>query len=160
MIVKTFSDGSYVEYAAGSFDKWCVYAVNPNKGTREPPRDVHYFDFLKKMSERFGTQKIISDFLSVYGMTGKEIDANVLSQIDQIASTYGDAALAFSKVYTIMYMGMIAEEQKAGTRLGKRIKRLGVHKLLVENNSVHDAANFMRGMRWREIDAMCRERGF
>ena len=57
-------------------------------------------------------------------------------------------------------MGMVAEEKKAGTRLGKRIKRLGVYKLLVENLSVEESANFMRGMNWRQIDALCRERGF
>ena len=55
---------------------------------------------------------------------------------------------------------MVAEEKKAGTRLGKRIKRLGVYKLLVENLSVEESANFMRGMNWRQIDALCRERGF
>jgi hypothetical protein len=57
-------------------------------------------------------------------------------------------------------MGMIAEERKAGTRLGKRIKRLGVHKFLIEKKTVTEAANFMRGMGWRQIDAMCKERGF
>ena len=57
-------------------------------------------------------------------------------------------------------MGMLAEENKAFTRLGKRIKRLGMHKLLIENETVADAANFMRGMGWRQIDAMCKERGF
>jgi hypothetical protein len=55
---------------------------------------------------------------------------------------------------------MLAEEKKAGTRLGKRIKRLGVHKLLIEKRTVDEAANFMRGMNWRTIDTMCKERGF
>jgi len=55
---------------------------------------------------------------------------------------------------------MIAEERKANTRLGKRIKRLGIHALLMESVSVANAANFMRGMGWREIDRLCRERGF
>ena len=45
-------------------------------------------------------------------------------------------------------------------RLGKRIKRLGIHELLVEGKSVSDAANFMRGMGWREIDSICRGYGF
>ncbi len=54
----------------------------------------------------------------------------------------------------------IAEERKAGTRLGKRIKRLGIHMLLIENTPVQEAANFMRGMRWRDIARLCEERGF
>ena len=55
---------------------------------------------------------------------------------------------------------MIAEENKAFTRLGKRIKRLGIYKLLIENKSVQQSANFMRGMGWREISDLCNERGF
>lgn len=55
---------------------------------------------------------------------------------------------------------MIAEERKAGTRLGKRIKRLGIHMLLIENIPVREAANFMRGMGWRDIARLCEERGF
>ena len=49
-------------------------------------------------------------------------------------------------IFSILYMAMIAEERKAGTRLGKRIKRLGIHKLLIENIPVREAANFMRGI--------------
>lgn len=55
---------------------------------------------------------------------------------------------------------MIAEEQKQFTRLGKRIKRLGIHMLLLESKSVHEAANFIRGMGWRDIATHCDERGF
>ena len=57
-------------------------------------------------------------------------------------------------------MAMIAEEQKKFTRLGKRIKRLGIYKLLIENRSVSESANFMRGMGWRDIATLCEERGF
>ena len=159
MIVKQFSDGSYLEYAPGNFDGWCVYMVNPEKNFRQPPLDVQYFAFLKNQAERFGN-KVYVDFVSIYDATGKGVEASVLSIIDQIAATYGDKALEFSKIYTILYMGMIAEERKAHTRLGKRIKRLGMHKLLVEKRTADEAANFMRGMRWRQIDAMCKERGF
>ena len=63
-------------------------------------------------------------------------------------------------IFSILYMAMIAEERKKNTRLGKRIKRLGIHKLLIEKSNVLDAANFMRGMGWREIDSLCRARGF
>ena len=55
---------------------------------------------------------------------------------------------------------MIAEENKAFTRLGRRIKRLGVYGLLLEDMSVEHAADFTRGMRWKDIAAMCSERGF
>lgn len=159
MIVKQFADGSYLEYASGNFDGWCVYMVNPKRNFRQPPLDVQYFAFLQNQAEIFGN-KVYADFVSIYDATGTEVVPSVLFLIDQIAATYGDKALEFSKIYTILYMGMIAEERKAYTRLGKRIKRLGVHKLLIEKKTVAEAANFMRGMGWRQIDAMCKERGF
>lgn len=159
MIVKQFDDGSYLEYASGKFDAWCVYMVNPAKKFRAPPLDTQYFTFLQNQADTFG-DKVYADFVSIYDATGKEVEQSVLSLIEQIAATYGDKAVEFSKIYTILYMAMIAEERKAFTRLGKRIKRLGVHKLLIEKVNVNEAANFMRGMGWRQIDAMCKERGF
>ena len=160
MTIKKFSDGSYLEYADGSFDQWCVYMVDPAKRFRQPPRDIHYFGFLQSQAQVFGHQKIYNDFVAIYEATQKDVEPSVLDKIDAIADTYAAAALEFSKIFTILYMGMLAEEKKAGTRLGKRIKRLGVHKLLIETCTVDEAANFMRGMNWRMIDAMCRERGF
>ena len=55
---------------------------------------------------------------------------------------------------------MIAEENKEHSILGKRIKRLGVHMLLIDGEPVNYAANFMRGVGWKELDKMCKERGF
>ena len=51
-------------------------------------------------------------------------------------------------------------EQVFSTRLGKRMKRLGSHKLLIENISIHEAANFMRAMSWLDIIYLCKERVF
>lgn len=160
MKIKTFADGSFLEYAPGKFDDWCVYMVNPNRCFRSPPRDTHYFDFLLKNAEQFGSDKIYQDFVRVYENTGKEVDQGVLTLIEHISLTYTGKELEFEKILTIMYMGMIAEEKKRFTRLGKRIKRLGVHKLLKEGAGVDHSANFMRGLRWQEIDRMCHERGF
>lgn len=55
---------------------------------------------------------------------------------------------------------MIAEKRKQYTRLGKRIKRLGIYKLLIEKSNIYEAANFMRGMNWKDIDKLCKNRGF
>lgn len=160
MKVREFVDGSYLEYSAGNFDQWCVYMVNPAKNYRRPPLDVDYFAFLKKQANVFGAQKIYDDFVLIYDKTGRVVDNNVLEYIDSLASEYGNMQLEFAKVFTILYMGMLAEANKAYTRLGKRIKRLGMYKLLIENSSVNSAANFMRNMGWREIDMICRRNGF
>lgn len=158
-VVKKFSDGAFLEYAQGSFDEWCVYITNA-KGERMPPYDKDYFGFLKKMSIVFGAKKIYSDFVSIYERTGIEVDRNTLEHIESIAGTYGMRSLQMEKIFTILYMAMISEENKRGAIIGKRIKRLGMHVLLLEAQSVEYAANFMKGKKWREIDALCKERGF
>lgn len=158
-IVKRFSDGSYLEFAQGNFDEWCVYVTTPGN-VRRPPLDRNYFSFLKRLGDRFGPQRVYDDFVRVYEETEKHVDEKVFSLIAHIASGYPGWELRVEQVFSILYLTMIAEENKANTRLGCRIKRLGVHCLLLEGMSVEQAADFTRGMRWRDIAAMCDERGF
>lgn len=157
--IKRFSDGSFIEYDEGNFDKWCVY-YNFSTGGRTPPKDTDYFEQLRVFARRYGAQRIYDDFVRVYDMTGKQLDPNVLERITDLSLSYGRDALAVDVIFSILYVAMISEEKVVYTRLGKRIKRLGVHLLLLENESVSYAANIMRGKKWYEIDADCKERGF
>lgn len=61
---------------------------------------------------------------------------------------------------SILYAGMIAEENKSRARLKKRVKRLGLHQLLIEDFTAEAAATFSKGKTWQEIDLACTERGF
>lgn len=158
-IIKTFPDGSFLEYARGGFDDWCVYLTDAS-GNRKPPRDTDYFAQLRSLAERFGADKVYSDYVKVYDLTGKQVDRDSLERISILSKDYEASAIQVDTIFSILYMTMIAEERKAGTRLGKRIKRLGIYKLLIENIPVREAANFMRGMGWRDIARLCEERGF
>lgn len=157
--IQTFLDGSYLEYDWGSFDDWCVYMVEPNQ-SRKPPLDTDYFSDLIKLSNIYGKDSIYKAFVIIYDNTGKEVSERGL-EVARLASLHFEKdQLKCHKIFTILYMAMIAEENKRFTKLGKRIKRLGLYKLLFENASVQEAANFMRGMGWKEIDKLCLERGF
>lgn len=159
-IIKTFSDGSFLEYDRGKFDDWCVYYTDVN-GTRKPPKDIDYFATLKDLARQYGENKVYLDYVSVYERTGREVTNSVLEYITSLAQTYDEnQRLQIDVLYSILYMAMVAEERKAYTKLGKRIKRIGIHMLLLENRSVAEAANFMRGMGWRDIDTLCRQRKF
>ena len=135
--VINFKNGVSLEFASGSFDDWCVYLTDA-EGKRSAPKDEDYFTALKLFSNKYGAEKIYKDFVSFYG----------------------DDCIDLEIIFSILYMGMIAEENKKNTRLGKRIKRLGLYTLLVEDETIFKSANFMRGMTWRTIDALCKERGF
>ena len=67
---------------------------------------------------------------SVYKAVNGKVDKSILDRITFLSRTYGE------------------EDQ------------LGVLMLLLEGMSAENASNFMNGMNWREIDALCKERGF
>lgn len=158
-VVRVMLDGTTIEFDRGNFDSYCVYVREPS-GVRRAPTDGEYFAELHALGLIYRPDKIYGEFVSLYDLTTEDLDIQVLRHIDQAAAHYQDDSQRVVRLLTILYMAMIAEEKRANTRLGKRIKRLGVHELLVGGRSIGDAANFMRGMGWRTIDAMCKERGF
>ena len=158
-IMKRFADGSFLEFDHGRFDDWCVYFTDTS-GHRGPPHDTGYFSQLKALADRFGAGKVYDDFVKIYDVTEAQVSGAVLRGISRLAGSYGAYALQADTVFSTLYLAMIAEEEKEGTHLGKRIKRLGVHKLLMENGSVRDSATFMKRMRWYKIARLCEERGF
>ena len=158
-IVKKFSDGSFVEYDKGSFDNWCVY-YTIGENNRFAPTDVQCFDKLLKLANIYSADTVYNDYVKVYNWTGTQLDKTVLDSITTLSKSYGEHASDADIVFSILYMAMIAEENKAYTKLGKRIKRISIYKLLKEGKSVETAANFTRGMKWQNIDAMCQKLGF
>ena len=158
--IKKFEDGSFLEYDDGRFDKWGVYYTDSN-GNRKAPKDTDYFKDLYNFSKKYGNERIYSDYVRIYNKTNKYIEEETISYIEQIAKGYELLdRMEIEKMFMILYMGMIAEENKERTKLGKRIKRLGVHTLLVENRPIKESATFMTGKRWQLLDKLCKERGF
>ena len=62
--------------------------------------------------------------------------------------------------FTVIYGGMVAEENKEFAVLKKRIKRLGMHQILIERKDAEYAANFSKGKKWKELDELMKKRGF
>lgn len=157
--VTTFSDGSRLEYDKGAFDDWCVYLTRPD-GLKYAPRDSQYFQRLVDYGAKYGFDNLYEDYVEIYNRTTKNIDEAVLKRIKEIADKYGEDALNIAIDFTIIYMGMIAEENKEFTKLGKRVKRLGVCQVLKERMHYDEAANFSRGKKWKELDRICLSKGF
>jgi hypothetical protein len=60
----------------------------------------------------------------------------------------------------VIYAGMIAEENKENAILKKRIKRLGMHQVLIDGMKPEEAAVFSKGKKWKELDEIMRSKGF
>jgi len=157
--IRQYSDGTSLEFDSGSFDDFCVY-IRAADGTRHAPLDTECFEILRNFSDIHGVAKVYADFVTIYNSTVNRVTKKSLKCIEYIAFSYEPERVLFARTLTCIQMGMVAEINKANTKLGKRIKRLGVHRLLLEELSVDEAANFMRGLKWQEIDQMCVERGF
>jgi hypothetical protein len=158
-LIKIINNRIRIEFDTGSFDNWCVYLTKPGM-MRYAPTDIEYFSWLKQQSLNFGAAKIYNDFISFYESTGKEINSILLDKITTLSIDYCSVAEEADTWFTIIYAGMIAEENKANAILKKRIKRLGMHQLLLENFKSEDAANFSKNKKWTELDILMRQKGF
>lgn len=157
--INNFSNGGFIEFDSGCFDGWCVFVTKP--GTRRfAPTDVQYFIRIKEISEKFGPQKVYDDFVVIYNRTTKNIDPKVFVLILTLSRFYDDNSAEIELWFNVLYAGMIAEENKENAILKKRIKRLGVHQVLIDGISPEKAAVFSKGKKWKELDEIMRSKGF
>lgn len=157
-LIKLFSDGSKLFFDKGVFDEWCVY-MQHSGAPKYAPTDVQYFGRLQQYASTFGAKVVYADFLEIYEQTKKSVSAEVLAYITELSAKYGNDSTLVEMDFTIIYSGMIAEENKAYTKLGKRIKRLGVYQVLIEGVAPTVAAQFSKGKKWTEIEQECIRRG-
>lgn len=154
-----FSNGGFLEFDQGSFDNWCVYVVRPN-GQRFAPSDVLYFSRLKKLAKNYGSQKIYDDFIIIFNRVSKNINSEIFDLITLLSHSYGTDRLEMEIWMSVLYAGMVAEENKENARLGKRVKRLGMHQVLLEEMTPEEAAVFSKGKKWHDLDKVMKSKGF
>ena len=150
-------DDTLIYFDKGNFDDWCIYLEQ--NGNRLAPTDTWYFSLMKSWTKLTSAERIYDDFVTIYDLVTPIHSPDNLEVIEDIASAYPDWQEA-SVVFTILYMGMLAEENKAGKILGKKIKRLGVYQVLLEDVHPHDAANYSRGLKADYLLEVCKFRGF
>ena len=88
------------------------------------------------------------------------VDVDALVVIDAAAERFSSTTLQTQLYFSILYLCMVAEQNYPNTKLGKRLKRLGIYQLLFEGMTVEEAANWSRGKPWRDIAHECEKRGF
>ena len=149
-------------FGKGSFDNWCIHVLSDGRYPRFPT-DEWYFGIVKGWTEFRSPEAIYADFVKIYNVVGTDAKypatKPVVEMIQSMSWNYRDDFEA-CVIWTILYMGMIAEENKDGAILKKRIKRLGVHQILVDGMAVRTAAHFSRGKDSTELVMECHARGF
>lgn len=151
-----FPDGSFIYQCRGKFDGFMFklnnYAI----------KDIDYFTCLKQLSDKYGIDKVYNDFILVYNMVGININSQHWLAIRNIAETYNKKDfLVVAKLFCILYVTMLAEQNNAHAILGKRIKRLGVYQILKQNMPIIKAVNFSKGKSARyDLEPLCEKYGF
>lgn len=158
-LIRRLADGSVLEFGPGKFDEWCVFLTRPGQPAFAP-LDRDYFADLRELSTRQGNYKVYDDFVQVFDRTTPDVSEAVLQLITSLSASYRHDATEAERVLCILYAGMVAEENKANAKLKKRIKRLGVHQVLIEGLPPEVAAEFSKGRPWQELNDECKRRGF
>ena len=155
-IIKRLNHNRKVMFDNGAFDGYCVYVADDYN--KRAPRDYEYFRFFLELANLYGNDKVYNDFLTIYYSTDKTINQDVRDVIDNIVSTYGeDVRDEVEENLAVIWGGMIAEENKDKTFLGKRVKHLGMYQVLMGILSPEDAAEFSKGKPWIGLDAIMKE---
>ena len=159
-LIKALRNDRNVVFDSGLFDNWCVYVQETN-GQRIAPRDNTYFAELHSIAQKYPNNKVYADFVKIYDLTTPEIETDVLLLIDEIVETYNDEdKIAVEQWFSVIYGGMIAEENKANAVLKKRIKRLGMYQVLIQNMDPDIAANYSKGKKIAELSPLMRSYRF
>ncbi len=159
-LIKKLKNNSSIVFDFGKFDEWCVYIEKINE-KRDAPLDETYFNDLMLIAQKYNENKVYNDFVSIYENTTLIINQIVLSLIDNIVATYKiEDQLIIEQWFTVIYAGMVAEENKKNAILKKRIKRLGMHQVLILGMSPSEAASFSKGKKWRDLNEIMINLGF
>lgn len=154
--------GIRIEQKRGKFDGWLIMKNG------EWLKDRDYFGWLLDASQRYGVDKVYNDFIRVYDVVPNERNNRSSSQISnismaviyEVASTYRECSELACIIFTELYTTMVAEEMKAGSKLGRRIKRLAVYQLLCLDMRLNVVVSYSKNRPWRELDEICRGYGF
>ena len=161
MEITKLDDGTIIEMGPGKFDDYCVY-VTPPKGKKYAPRDTEYFSFFIEKTPKYTAEKIYNDYVKIYDKTTAFINQDVISEIknDTSQSYTAEDVRPFILWYIVIYLGMVAEENKKNAILKKRIKRLGMYQILFDGLSASQAAFFSKGRKATELSELCESKGF
>ena len=159
-MIQRISNDLEIVFDDGKFDKWCVYIKDENG--KKPPLDIDYFNFFIELGKKYSNEKVYKDFVKIYDSVSNQIEKKVLGLIIGIAKNEYDVNISkeVATNFIVVYAGMTAERNKKFTVLKERIKRLGMHQILILSYKAETAANFSKGKKAKDLDIICKGYGF
>lgn len=151
-----------IGFCRGKIDDWCIlFQCMEADGLwhRYAPRDRYYFNQLAWLAGQsflgYTPEKIWNHMLWLFyrmRATRQYIEPDIMQEIFQLCKTeYPQSYAMAQECFTLIYYGMVAEENKANTVAGREIKMNGIHKVLMERYPVDIAATCQCQRPVREI---------
>lgn len=150
--------GMTIFFGKGKYDDWCAYigVMQPNGNMLcSMPSDKVYFEMVSILAGQFGVDAIYDDIKHIFEQTRKELDGSLLDNIYRMSLQYVGAQEMAYATLMMLYYGMVAEENRPGTYLGRSVKMNGIHSLLKGGRSIETAASECRDKSWRDIQSEC-----
>lgn len=147
--LKVFEDGVSMCFEPGHFDDYMLTFYNSRGDRIETPTDtflfeslLHFFDpgeawpLVQKIADRIKKRQTIEPIVHHL------LELNKYKLMHMIGALF------------------LAEELRENTKLGLRIKLLGIYQVLILGMSPLEVASWSVGKRWYDIDAECKKYEF
>lgn len=154
---KTDFTGSLVEYGVIDFDF-------------DAPEDIDYMQDIRDLAAKYGQDRVWESFLALYESIPQEHGVNLTramtEKVVEIASQFPEEE-NLRMTLDCLLCAMIAENNrlkkygsKYDTKLGKKIKALGVYQAIYETDmTIRQVADYSKSKGWRWISEECAKRG-
>lgn len=130
------------------------------------PLDVDYFSHIRVLSNEFGKDEVWSAFMALYDSIPQRRSIMPSRQsvgtVYRICNKFDDKNESIRETFDILTLAMIAENNREypyRAILGKKVKALGIHQCIYSDMTLSSIENFSRGMKWRDLDAHCKNCG-
>lgn len=167
-------------FARGKIDNWCAYIAKQDEDRKwrlYAPTDKYYFERIFYVAynqdkaypnrKESAYTKLFNEILHISEIMyfdPKSIDIQICNEIDRIVAMYGEENETYANMLKLalyeIYYGMVAEENKDGTILGRKIKILGLHDMLIKKKAIQNACDCNRNVSVGMIKNECNNLGF
>lgn len=130
----------------------------------EVPHDSWYFNILRELTYKYDKDVLWEYFITLYNsipqMRDIHPERDMVGIINRICLHYSEKNIR--TVFDILTLAMIAENNKLlpyPSKLGKKLKALGVYQSIFSDMSMHEITHFSKGKTWRDIDSYMKKIG-
>ena len=136
----------------------------------DAPEDIDYMQDIRDLAAKYGQDRVWESFLALYESIPQEHGVNLTramtEKVVEIASQFPEEE-NLRMTLDCLLCAMIAENNrlkkygsKYDTKLGKKIKALGVYQAIYETDmTIRQVADYSKSKGWRWISEECAKRG-